>query len=168
MASSAILRSAARALRLRQPLEQRRPLLACRLLSSSVPNERSTNLPSSTRSSNSMEQKKHVNEEEDMKQSILRKMDLISDAIDRQERLLKELEAEIKEDQNSQLHSSLHPKVVSSVSPSVAAIGVSADKEEPHAFLAPGRRQQPDRERFSSGSDMAPAVSITHSRLLKL
>uniref|UniRef100_A0A0A9F2K3 Uncharacterized protein n=1 Tax=Arundo donax TaxID=35708 RepID=A0A0A9F2K3_ARUDO len=74
MASAAILRrSAARSLRLLQPLEQQGCLLARRfveslspnprLLSSSVPTERHKCFPSSdTRSRETMEHKRHVNE----------------------------------------------------------------------------------------------------------
>ncbi|KAJ1276735.1 hypothetical protein BS78_05G237500 [Paspalum vaginatum] len=56
--------------------------------------------------------KKRFNEEEDMKR-ILRKMDLISDAVDRQERLLKQLEAEIKEEQKNGRVIDITPRVVS-------------------------------------------------------
>ncbi|KAJ1255333.1 hypothetical protein BS78_K263500 [Paspalum vaginatum] len=82
MAPAAILRSAARSLHLRQPLEQQRCLLSRRLLSSSVPTERCKNFPSGTRPSNSMEQKKHHNdEEEDINRRLLREIDMVSDYV---------------------------------------------------------------------------------------
>ncbi|KAJ1276741.1 hypothetical protein BS78_05G238100 [Paspalum vaginatum] len=57
--------------------------------------------------------KKSFNEEEDIQQRILRKMDMISDAVDRQERLLKQLESEIKKDQKNGRVIDLTPWVVS-------------------------------------------------------
>ncbi|WVZ49762.1 hypothetical protein U9M48_001091 [Paspalum notatum var. saurae] len=77
MAPAAILRSAARSLHLRQHLDQQRCLLARRLLSSSVPTERCKKFPSGTPPpSNSMEQKKHPNDAEDINQRLLREIDM--------------------------------------------------------------------------------------------
>ncbi|CAD6255777.1 unnamed protein product [Miscanthus lutarioriparius] len=100
MASAAMLRSAARSLRLRKPLEPERCLLARRFLSSSsVPTERHTCSPSSNKPLKGiMEQKSHVNEKpENIYKRLLMKVDKISEGLDEHSRLLKELEAEIKE-----------------------------------------------------------------------
>ncbi|XP_039777978.1 uncharacterized protein LOC120645247 isoform X2 [Panicum virgatum] len=96
MASAAILRSAARSLRLLQPLEQSGCLLgrraivgdlspSTRLLSSSVPTERSRS---------TIEQKSLTNKKtEDIYQRISTKFDKISAGLDEQSRLLKQIEA---------------------------------------------------------------------------
>ncbi|XP_062194042.1 uncharacterized protein LOC133897353 isoform X2 [Phragmites australis] len=101
----ALLRSAARAFRLRQHLEQqgqgrllaRRPVEgpSPRLLSSSVPTERHKCFPSSDpRSRDMMEPKRHVNEKkEDIYQRLSTQVDKILDGLDEHSRLLKELEA---------------------------------------------------------------------------
>lgn len=44
-----------------------------------------------------MEQKDRVNEDEDFYQRLSRKVDMISDGVEEQSRLLKQLEAQIKE-----------------------------------------------------------------------
>ncbi|KAJ1276841.1 hypothetical protein BS78_05G246800 [Paspalum vaginatum] len=90
MASAAILRSAARSLRLRQPLEQQRCLLARRFSSSSTPGEgldvnRVVGIVN-----------RHVHQKEDIHQHILRKIDMVSDNMDKQTHLIKQLEAKMK------------------------------------------------------------------------
>ncbi|CAL4895609.1 unnamed protein product [Urochloa decumbens] len=125
MASATILRSAARSLRLRQPLEQQGRLLArraiedlrssTRLLSSSVPTERHKCFPSSdTRSRDSGEQKNRVNEKkDDIYQRLSTKIDKISDGYDEHMRLLKQLEVQIKENNKNHGAIDLTPWVVS-------------------------------------------------------
>jgi len=116
MASAAILRSAARSLRLRQTLELPGCLLArraivedlspgTRLLSSSVPTERSRS---------TMEQKSLTNKKtEDIYQRISTKFDKISDGLDEQSRLLKQIEVQIKENNKHRGAIDLTPWVVS-------------------------------------------------------
>ncbi|CAL4991891.1 unnamed protein product [Urochloa decumbens] len=115
MASAAIRRCAARSLRLRQPLEQHLRPLERRFSSSSVPTERNKCSPSSdTRSRGSMEQKSHMNEKkEDIYQRLSTKIDMISAGVDEQARFLKQLEAQIKENNKHRGAIDLTPWVVS-------------------------------------------------------
>ncbi|XP_066338776.1 uncharacterized protein [Miscanthus floridulus] len=120
MASAAMLRSAARSLRLRKPLERERCLLARRFLSSSsVLTERHTCSPSNKPLKGIMEQKSHVNEKpeniypENIYKRLLMKVDKISEGLDEHSRLLKELEAEIKENNKHGGAIDLTPWVVS-------------------------------------------------------
>ncbi|EER95010.2 hypothetical protein BDA96_01G428600 [Sorghum bicolor] len=97
MASAAILRSVARSLRLRQPLEQR-CLMERRFLSSSVHKER---YPSSgTHSREAMELKSRVSGKEDVYERLLVKIDKVSEGLDEHLRLLKQLEVQMKENKN--------------------------------------------------------------------
>ncbi|WVZ49715.1 hypothetical protein U9M48_001047 [Paspalum notatum var. saurae] len=90
MASAAILRSAARSLRLLQPLEQQRCLLARRFSSSSTPSEGLD----VNRVLGIVNGQVH---QEDIVQRILRKIDMVSDNMDKQARLIKQIEAKINE-----------------------------------------------------------------------
>ncbi|KAG2564093.1 uncharacterized protein LOC120645247 isoform X1 [Panicum virgatum] len=116
MASAAILRSAARSLRLLQPLEQSGCLLgrraivgdlspSTRLLSSSVPTERSRS---------TIEQKSLTNKKtEDIYQRISTKFDKISAGLDEQSRLLKQIEVQMEENNKRRGAIDLTPWVVS-------------------------------------------------------
>ncbi|CAL4985998.1 unnamed protein product [Urochloa decumbens] len=97
--SAAILRSAARSLRLRQPLDQQGCLLprrsievlspTARFLSSSVPTERHPSEPSSR---DSKGQKSRNNEKkDDIYERLSTKADKILDGLDEQKRLLKQV-----------------------------------------------------------------------------
>ncbi|CAL4983596.1 unnamed protein product [Urochloa decumbens] len=115
MASAAIRRCAARSLRLRQPLEKQLCPLERRFSSSSVPTERSNCSPASdTRSRSSMEQKSQMSEKkEDIYQRLSTKIDMISAGVDEQARFLKQLEAQIQENNKHRGAIDLTPWVVS-------------------------------------------------------
>ncbi|KAK3119346.1 hypothetical protein QOZ80_9BG0718430 [Eleusine coracana subsp. coracana] len=107
----ALLRSAARAHRLRQQLEQQGFLLprisvegfSPRFLGSSAPTEKHKCFPcSDPRSRNTSELKSNTNEEkEDILKRLSAKADRINDSLDKHSRLLQELELQIKNNNKS-------------------------------------------------------------------
>ncbi|CAL4982685.1 unnamed protein product [Urochloa decumbens] len=120
--AAAILRSTARSLRLRLPLDQQWCLLArrsveglsptTRLLSSSVPTERHPSEPSS---SDTKGQKSRNNEKkDDIYERLSTKADKILDGLDEQKRLLKQVEDQMKENKKHGEPIDLTPWVVSS------------------------------------------------------